>query len=196
LVIGNEAIMALISTTEVKNYLNISSTTYDTLIGLYLEPCLYDVFDYTNNYFENNAVRLISGQYTFSTTGTIVVDGTNFSTYSFQSGDDIRVKASKRNDGIYIAGTVSSATVTISTEYVYGTTLKEETEEATIEIVKMDFPASLKMTVSQMIKFRIDHITGTPQSENLGDYGVTYGGIDYPKSITDSLNKYRLVKFI
>ena len=188
--------MALISTTEVKSYLNISSTTYDTLIGLYLEPCLYDVFDYTNNYFENNAVRLISGQYTFSTTGTIVVDGTNFSTYSFQSGDDIRVKASKRNDGIYIAGTVSSATITISTEYAYGTTLKEETEEAIIEIVKMDFPASLKMTVSQMIKFRIDHITGTPQSENLGDYGVTYGGIDYPKSITDSLNKYRLVKFI
>ena len=187
--------MAILSTTEVKTYLNISSTTYDTLIAAFLEPCLYDAFDYCNNYFENNAVRLYSGLFTFSTTGTIVVDGTNFSTYSFASGDEIRVKDSKRNDGIYTAATVSSATITISTEYSYGTTLLSETEEASLTIVKMDVPVSLKPVVSQMIKYRIDHPLGNPKSESLGDYSVEYGGSDYPESITKALNKYRLVSF-
>ena len=188
--------MAIISTTEVKTYLNITSTTYDTLISAYIEPCMYDVFDYTNNYFENNAVRLTTSQFTFSTTGTIVVDGTNFSTFSFQDDDDIRVIDSKRNDGIYIAESVSSATLTISTEYSYGTTLKEEEEEAQVTIVKVDMPVSLKPIIAQMIKFKIDHPLGTPKAESLGDYSITYGGFDYPHSIASALNKYRLVKFV
>lgn len=188
--------MALVSTTEIKTFLQETSTTYDTLIAALIEPCLYDVLDYCNNYFENRAVLLASGQYTFSTDGTIVVDGTNFSTYSFQSGDEIRIKDSARNDGIYTAATVSSATITISTAYAYGTTLLSETEEKIVTIVKMDFPKSLKPVVASMVKWRIEHYGGTPQSESLGDYSVTYGGMDYPDSITKSLNKYRLVKFI
>lgn len=191
--------MAIISTTEVKVYLQIDSTdtTYDDLISAYIEPCLYDVFDYTNNYFENNAVRLATSLYTFSTDGTIVVDGTNFSTWSFQSGDEIRIKDSKRNDGLYTAGAVSSATLTISTEYSYGTTIKEEEEEALTTIVKMDVPVSLKPVIASMIKYRIDNYTGRPKSERLGDYSVIYGDKgEYPDSITKSLDKYRLAKFV
>lgn len=189
----------IISTTEVKTYLQIASTdtTYDDLISAYIEPCLYDVFDYTQNYFENNAVRLVTSQFTFSTDATIVVEGTNFSTYSFQSGDEIRIKDSKRNDGLYNAGTVSSATITISTGYAYGTTLKSETEEAITTIVKMDVPVSLKPIIASMIKYRIDNYIGRPKSERLGDYSVTYGDSgEYPDSITKSLDKYRIARLI
>ena len=107
--------MSIITTEEVKSYLGITSTTYDTRIASLIEPVLFDVFDYCNNYFHNNKVRLQGQVFTFSTSGTVVVDGTNFSTYSFASGDEIHVVDSMRNDGMYTASSVSSATITIST---------------------------------------------------------------------------------
>jgi hypothetical protein len=184
--------MAIITTAQVKTYLQIDSTTYDDIIDALIEPVLYDVFDYTQNYFHNNAVRLRSNQFTFSTLGTVVVAGTNFSTYSFQSGDIIHVVDSARNDGIYTATTVSSATITIST----AETLLAETEEKRTTIAKMDVPRSLFPTISAMIKSRIDNPSGTPISQSLGDYSVVYGGKDYPESIEKSLGKYRLVGFV
>jgi hypothetical protein len=182
----------IITSSEVKMYIHETSTTYDVLINALIEPCLFDVFDYTNNYFENNAVRIDDALMTFSTTGTVIINGSNFSTYSFQNGDEIRIIDSKRNDGIYTAVTISSATITISTL----NTFKSENQECGVDIVKVDVPKSLKPILSMMIKHRIDNYTGTPKSESLGDYSVTYGDGDYPETIMKSLNKYRLVKFI
>ena len=188
--------MAIITTAEVKSFLGITSTTYDTRIDSLIEPVLFDVFDYTNNYFHNNAVRIRGQIFTFSTTGTIVVDGTNFSTYSFASGDEIHVVDSVRNDGLFTASSVSSATITVSTE----NTVLSETEESNVTIVKMDVPKSLKPIIASMIWFRIDKPYGTVVSESLGDYSVTYAqygsaGGEYPNSINRSLNKYRCVKY-
>ena len=192
--------MAIISTTEVKTYLSETSTTYDTLIGAFLPMCLQDFFDYTNNYFDNNAVRIQSANITASSSAlTLVVTGTNFSTYSFLSGDEIRIRNSKRNDGFYTAGTVSSATITVTSSdtNVATYTLRDEEElEASWTINKIDFPIGVKPIIASMVKWRIEHPSGVPQSESLGDYSVTYGGMDYPASITKSMDKYRLAKFI
>jgi hypothetical protein len=188
----------IITRDEVKTYLQITSTTYDSLIDVMIEPTLYDMFDYTNNYFHNNNVRLRSHNFTFSTGssttgGTISVDGTNFSTWSFQSGDEIHVVNSARNDGIYTATSVSSATITISTTQ----TLKVEDSETFCTIVKMDVPKSVKPIVSAMIKSKIDSPGGNVKSERLGDYSITYGGSgEYPDGLLASLNKYRVVKFV
>lgn len=182
----------IITRVQVKSYLQIDSTSKDDLIDILIAPALYDVFDYTKNYFHDNSVKLISAGFTFSTGGTIVVDGTNFSTYSFQSGDEIHVVNSARNDGIYTAASVSSATITISTDQ----TIKNEVKEKLTTIVKMQVPASLLPTISGMIQWRMDHISGSPISESLGDYSVTYGGSDYPQGIERSLKKYALVGFV
>jgi len=184
----------IITLADVKLYTGMSTTvtTYDTQIEALIEPTLFDAFDYTKNYFHNNAVSIRSHQMTFSTGGTIVIDGTNFSTYSFQDGDEIHIQDSKRNDGIYTASSVSSATITISTTQ----TLLVETEEAPVKITKMDVPKSLLPTIASMIKFKIDNPAGTVLSESLGDYSVTYGGGQYPAGIEKSLNKYRLVGFV
>lgn len=183
---------------DVKLYTGMSTdvTTYDARINAFIEPVLYDAFDYTRNYFHNNAVSIRTQNITFSTGssttgGTIVITGTNFSTYYFASGDEIHIQDSARNDGIYTAESVSSATITISTTQ----TLKVENQETSVKITKMDVPKSFLPTVSQMIKFKIDNPSGTPVSEHLGDYSITYGGGAYPEGITKSLNQYRLVGF-
>ena len=182
----------ILTKTQVKTYLGITSTDYDNQIDAMIDPILYDMFDYTSNHFHNNAVKIRTQQMTFSTTGTIVVSGTNFSTYSFASGDEIHIENSARNDGFYTASSVSSATITVSTTQ----TLKSETWEAPVTITKVDVPISLLPVMSAMIKYKIDTPMGNPLSESLGDYSVTYGGNDYPASIEKSLNKYRLVKFV
>lgn len=183
----------IITKAQVKAFTGITSTTYDNQIDALIEPVLFDIFDYTKNYFHNNAVKL-RAQYTFSTTGTIVVSGTNFSTYSFQSGDEIHIIDSKRNDGVYTASIVSNDTITISTTQ----TLKAEALECAVTIVKMDVPKSLLPIAANMVKFKIDTPLGTPQSESLGDYSVSYGtsGSAYPSGLTQSLNNYRCVGFI
>jgi hypothetical protein len=109
----------IITKSQIKSYLNINSTEYDNQIDSLIDPVLYDLFDFTHNYFHNNTVRLRSNNYTFSTTGTVSVSGTNFSTYHFQSGDEIHIQDSARNDGFYTAATVSSATITISTTQTF-----------------------------------------------------------------------------
>ncbi len=189
----------IITLADVKLYTGMSTsiTTYDTQIEALIEPTLYDTFDYTKNYFHNNSVKIKSINMTFSTGssttgGTIVITGTNFSTWSFASGDEIHIENSARNDGIYTAVSVSSATITISTTQ----TLKVEDNENTVKITKMEVPKSLLPTIAAMIKFKIDNPTGTPLSESLGDYSVTYGGGAFPEGITKSLNKYRLVGFV
>jgi hypothetical protein len=192
--------MAILSTTEVKTYIQETSTTYDTLIGAFLPICLQDFFEYTNNYFDNNAVRIETSNVTASSSDrTLIITGTNFSTYSFQSGDEFRIRNSKRNDGFYTAATVSSATITVSSssDYVATFTLRNEAEqEAFWTINKIDVPMSVKPLIASMVKFKIEHPSGTPQSESLGDYSVTYGGGEYPESITKAMNKYNMVKFI
>lgn len=194
--------MAIVSTTEVKTFLGIASTdtTYDTLIGAYLPIALQEFFDYTNNFFDNNAVRLVTSNITASSSGlTLVVTGTNFSTWSFVSGDEIRVRNSKRNDGFYTAATVSSATMTMtsSSDSVATYTLKNESElESQWIINKIDVPMSVKPLIASMIKYKIDYPTGTPRSFSLGDYSESNSGVGYPDSIIAGMNKYRMIKFI
>ena len=195
--------MAIVSTTEIKSYLDLSTITdYDALISVFIPICLHDFFDYTNNYFHNYGVRVNSASVTASSSDqTIILGDTNFSTWSFLSGDDIHVVNSARNDGFYIAGSVSSATVTLtqSSDNIATDIIRnEEEQEATWSIYKMDFPAAAKPTIAQMVKFRIDYPQGIPQNENVGDYSVNYGslGSGYPIGIVSQMRKYKLVKFV
>ena len=161
----------ILTSSEVQMY--TKDTALDiTLLTAMIPAVLEDAFDYMNNYFHNNNVRIRSNQLTFSTTGTIVITGTNFSTYSFQSGDEIHITNSARNDGLYTAATVSSATITVSTTQ----TLKTETSETETTIVKVDVPQSLKPVLSAMVKHKMDNPVGGYKSESLGDYSYTMGG--------------------
>lgn len=192
--------MAIMSTTEAKSLLGISSTDYDEQIGTLLPIVIQEFFDYTNNWFNNNAVRIVDSQITASSSAyTFVLSATNFSTYGFVSGDEIRVRNSRRNDGFYTALTVSSATITVASSSVSVATnyIKNESEnEATWIINKIDVPQSVKPVLAAMIKYKIDYPLGHVQSESLGEYSVTYGGQGYPQGIQQALNKYVVADFV
>jgi hypothetical protein len=198
--LNSEGIMAIVSTTEIKSLLNITSTTYDDQIGIFLPIALQEFFDYTNNYFDNNAVRLISAQITASSSDyTMVFSGGSFLTYSFAAGDEVRVRNSKRNDGFYTVLTLSSGTLTVASSSVSVATcyLRDETEgEASWTINKIDVPQAVKPLIAAMIKFHIDNPTGLVQSESLGEYSVTYGGGAYPSGITQQMQKYVCAGFV
>lgn len=183
----------ILTSSQVKVYIQEASSSNDTLIDAFIDPVLWDSFEYMNNFFHNNNVRVRSHNLTFSTTGTITIDGTNFSTYSFVSGDEIHIENSARNDGVYTAATVSSATITISSAQ----TIKAETWETDVTITKMDVPPSLIPVMSAMIQHKINNPVGGYKSESLGDYSYTMTGDGaYPDAIYGALNKYRRVKFV
>lgn len=194
--------MAILSTTEVKTYLGITSTEYDNQIAAYLPMCIQEFFDLTNNYFFNYAVRIANaGIVASSSDRTLIIEGTNFSTYSFQSGDEIYVNNSARNDGFYTAQTVSSATITVASSSVSVATYtlrNESTNEKSWTITKIDVPANIKFLLSQMIKYKIDNPMGVPVSESLGDYSVNFGNnqFGYSQGIEQLIMKYCTVKYV
>lgn len=194
--------MAIASTTEIKSLLGIASTdtTYDTQIGVFLPIVIQEFFDHTNNYFDNNAVRLITSQLTASSSDlSFVFSGGSWSTYSFADGDEIRVQNSKRNDGFYTIESVSSGTLTLSGSSVYVATCAPRGEsegEATWTVNKIDVPIAVKPLLAAMIKFHIDNPTGLVQSESLGEYSVTYGGGAYPSGIDQQMQKYVCAGFV
>lgn len=198
--------MAIVSTTEIKNYLGIASsdTSLDAQIGLYLQPAIWDFLDYTNNWFDVNSVMLTTPSISATSSDYVLrIIGTNFSTWGFQAGDELRIRNSRRNDGFFTIQSMTSTSITLwqSSDYVATNQIKPEyTYEATWIINSMMWPPSVKPLLAAMIKFKIENPFGIPQSESLGDYSVTYGtrggdGSGYPDGITRSLNKYRLVQF-
>ena len=193
--------MAIISTTECKSYLSITSTLYDTQIGFLLPICVSEFFEFTNNWFHNNAVKIRSWNIAATSSNqALVISDTNFSTYNFQSGDVIHVQNTVRNDGYYNAGTVSSATITLtqSSDNVATFTLRgEAVEESGWIITKMDVPDSVKFIIAQMVKYKIDYPSGLPVSESLGDYSVNYGSgfTGYSPGIQSAMMKYSVIQY-
>jgi hypothetical protein len=182
----------ILSATDVIKY--IGSSSLSTIYEDWIPAVVYDFFDYTYNYFENDRVCLQGQIFEFSTSGTCTVFGTNFSTWHFASGDNIRVCGSIRNDGFFAISTITNDVLTISTDQ----TLHTELRESHVKITKMDVPESAKMIMSQMIKFRMENTTATPKSESLGDYSITYGDLSggYPEGINNAMNKYVNARFL
>lgn len=185
----------IITRTEVKTYLGITSTTSDDLIDAYLPAVIDEFFQYTNNYFKSDSARY-SGYVSFSSAGTATLPSNEWEAdYDFYAGDEIYVHGSVRNDGPYTISSLTTGVMTISTT----ATLKAEDELVPCDVFKVEFPVSAKPVIAQMIKFKMENPLGVPQSERLGDYSVTYannmqGG--YPDGIASALNKFRVVRFV
>ena len=178
--------MPFITLTEAKNLIQ-STTTIDNVLINTLIPLVYeDFFSYTNCFFESTYVKVLSSNISCSSSGVISITDTNFSTWGFYSGDDIKIKGSFRNDGIYMTSSISSGTIAISSVQ----SLKPELVGQYIKISQINFPESLKLVIATMIKARLENPGGNPVSESLGDYSIVYGKGDYPQSVMAQLNKY------
>lgn len=164
----------LMTTAECKSLLNITTTTYDSLIDTYIPFVWKDITRYTNNNYVQR--KLSSYQLVFSTNKTITIEAT--STYDFTkeflAGDTILIDNSYLNDNFYTLSTRSTHVLTVnesinaenSTDY-----------QITSYIYRCSIPDEVKLIASKMVLFNIQNTTtvdGGIASESYGGYSVSY----------------------
>ena len=169
--------MPIITSAETKALLQIPTavTTWDTLIAT-LIPIVQDkVVEYCNHRFINIDVQIEGTTIAFVTgaPATITDSESGFSDALFSSGDDISVRGSYRNDGIYATQTVAAGLVTLAT----GETLVSETQDTphSIMITRVVWPKAMKPEVALAIRYLINKQGKTVNSESLpGGYSAQY----------------------
>jgi hypothetical protein len=190
--------MSVVTKDEVKTYLQISSTDYDSLIDTYIPIVQEDLCEITNNDFLLRDVWNVGTDFVFahsSSSADTITDGssdfTGNSRPDFKSNFDIVVHGSGYNDGKYQLDNVTASVLTLTTTEE----LVAEDDDEAVTISQVKWPKPVKPVAAQMIWHRIKGITqGGVQSESLGDYSVTYDKTGYPQNIIESLRPYMKVR--
>lgn len=193
--------MPIITKAKVKILLQISVTTYDTIIDE-LIPIVQDfIVDYCNNSFKDPNIYMVATTISFADTDpdTIFDSLSGFVDADFAADMEIVVEGSENNNGMYTLDTVVAGTLTlISTDELI-------TESAGMEVMitKVEWPKGIWGTTAQMIGYNIartkEFMSIGVSSESYGDTSRSYaiegehGG--YPKNILGGLNPYRQIGF-
>jgi len=182
--------------TEIKTLLQISVTTYDTLIDALISICQDEIIEYCNSHFAQNILDTDNEQfeggntYTFASSGKTITDSDSL--FPFSTGQDIYISGSRYNDGHY---TLTNATTSVLTT---SETLIDEAEGANVVIKLVTWPKALKMTLADLIGYKIsDKCIGTTSENISGAISTGYAPElgSYPETLMKGLNKYRVVGF-
>lgn len=199
--------MALMTSTEVKAFLRLSVSTYDTLIATYIPIIEKDICEYCNNYFVDeqtlkygaSGIAFVRGDTasTSSSPDTITDDATEFSAIGFQSFMDIIVAGGKANEGIHHLAGVSTGTLILTST---GTLIDQDQDASywpvgPITIARIKWPENMKPIAAKMIWAQIaDSKPGNVKSESIDDYSATYiNGNAYPARLIKGLDRWRKV---
>lgn len=195
--------MAIITYTEAKSILGVTSTQTDTQLATIIPYVEEDIIDYCNHGFEDPVIFHEGGSLAFvrgdtgvaTSADRILDDYDYFSTAGFRAGMQIFVEGGS-NAGIYTLAAVTTDKLTLTC-----TGTLEDQDQSTyhrspgaIKISRVRWPKGLKPVAAQMAW----HLISDPQptfvnSENIDDYSVTFAGEHaYPKRIIHGLNKYRV----
>lgn len=175
--------MAIITRTKVKTLLQLSGTTYDTLIDELIPIFQNWIVEYLHNYFLTN-IYLSGATIAFVDNGedpdTITDSDEGFVDAGFVDSIDIYVSGSADNDGIYAVDTVAAGTLTLAS----GEELIDEDAGEGVTITRVKFPKAMWMAVALCIKFDMSKRDPSLKSWHLADYGETYEGMgDYPPGL-------------
>jgi hypothetical protein len=176
--------------TEVKELLQITVTTWDTMITNLLPVIAKQITTYCKNSFTSEKVKLTSFDLVFAGTAKTITgdaDLDNFTTRYFYADDIALIEGSLRNDGIYTLKTVLNNVLTIAD----AETLKDElTSDSMVSIWRVDYPDDLKLAFADIVKSFVDTNKGV-QSFSLADYSVTYFNSNISDFAKGILNNYR-----
>jgi hypothetical protein len=180
----------IVTRAEIKALLQITGTTQDTLIDALIPLVNNDIFEITNNRFLDTNIRYSSNTFTLSNTGKTIVDGNSrFLDYDFAGVQHINIMGSKYNDNNYKVTSITASTITLDS----GSEIINESGN-NIYITRVNYPASLKMIVAHMIKFKLNKNIGNGlKSENIDGYSYTLDDVSvgYPATINAMLTKYK-----
>lgn len=179
--------MAIITSAEAKALLQISASTYDTLIATLIPLVQAEIVQKTNNAFLLIEDRISATTIAFvsGSPATITDTDAGFVEAGISSGCDILVDGSKENDGIYNVQIAVAGTLTLAT----GETLVDEVLGEDVVITKVKWPKGIKLDAAHIINYFLTKQGKLVNSESLpGGYSVNFKSDDEVWSV---LNKYR-----
>ncbi len=190
----------IVTTTECKTLLNITSTIYDTLIASYLSTVESDIFQYTGHRWHDAYHWLYDDGIVFSSTAktiTLSSDSTSSFLSEYFAGDTIDIVNSYHNNRTFSIASITSSHILVVNE----TAIKNESStnyDLSTYIYRCNFPDYLKMIASKMIWYLCQNtttVTGDIASESLGSYSVSYrdNGMSqygtYPNALISGLKR-------
>lgn len=187
----------IVTVDNAKTLLQISVSTYDTLIKKLIPIVENKIVNYCNNEFISiyeavngimPTVYVWGSEISFnSSTNRITDEGETIDFSNFRDGDSIRVYNSLHNNG-----PLTIEEVTVNYLLIDDTnTLVQEEEGNTIIIARISWPADLELVAAQMIKYNMQK-QGYFKQEKIDDYSYTLDDIvsGYPRSIMQGLTDY------
>jgi len=192
---------------EVKTFIRETSTTYDTLIALYIPIIEEDITCYLDNWFEDKVIFVDKGGGLAFTRGDtlttssdadyITDDNDEISTAGFAAGQDVAIRGGS-NFGIYSIASVTTAVMTMTSTGEFVTQDQDDSfnNVGMIKISRIIWPEALKPIASKMIWYQMDH--NKPDgaiSERVDDYSISFvNGREYPMQLLNQLNKWKYLR--
>ena len=172
----------IISIEELKNQIVCGCTTTDEQIAVRLGAIEAVIRAYTNNNFQNRAVRF-SGQ-----SNGMEVHGKKNDPQYLRTGDTVQISASGVNDGLYVVTSVTSESITVDKEL-----LKTDYNLVT----KVQYPADVVQCAVDLFKWKqnMGDKVGI-KSETISRHSVTYEDsgtlfMGYPVGILEGLRLHK-----
>jgi len=181
----------VVTLSEVKSILQITSSTYDTLISMLIPLVEQSIIDYCNNDFiDENFNYILSTAIKFnSSDNSIELSG--IESMGLVANDTIRIYGSLRNDSAYTISSIATPNKLILNTI---NTLITEDENKPVSLVRIKYPITFKFTAAQMINVSIQK-TVQPGliSETIDDHTMVFDKLinNYPSTLMSSLNNYR-----
>lgn len=178
--------MSIITSAEVKSLLQITVSTYDTLIATLIPMAQDRIVEYCQNSFLDSGIALESDGIAFvsGSPATITDSNSGFSDAGFESGHDCLVQGSTSNDGIYAIQTVADGTLTLVTAEVL-------TTEAVGDVIltRVRWPKGIKLDAAQLVNYYLHREGKLVKREDLpGGYSADFLS---ESDVMKFFNKYR-----
>lgn len=195
----------IITLSQAKALLQITSVTYDTVIQSLIPIVQDDVIRYCNTAFQD---RYIFSEGTALATvrgdpDTITDSEENWVNYGFLEKMSIYIEGGAgTNMGAYDVASVAVGTLTLTSVNQLIDQDIDDTDAqsfSSLRVSRIHWPVGIELPAAQMVWFQVKNIKQDDvKSERIDDYAVTYGDSQsaYPDRILQSLNKYRLVKIV
>jgi hypothetical protein len=183
--------MGIITTAQVKSFMGISGTDYDTAIAFHIPYVQKDYIALCNpGYTKDEYIYIDGATFAFNNADpdTITDSDSGFVDAGFESGHDVVVEGSESNDGEYTLDTVAAGTLTLDS----ADELTTEAAGESVTITRLKWEKANLYYVAQMVWYRIAHAKDNAvTSESLSRYSVTYRDVigGYPVSIINGLKR-------
>jgi hypothetical protein len=185
----------IITRTRLKSLLQMTATTYDTLIDMLIPMVEETICRYCNNDFLDRDFRfknyLHKNTLSFiSSTGKIRNTLLDNLSYDLISGDSIRIYDTAHNNQTFTIDSIDAEYITLNSI----DTVNDESAGKFYCVHKVKYPIDLQLIASRMIQFGMKKIVPVFKSEKLDDYSYTNENdliLGYPKLLMSGLNQYR-----